>query len=148
MKKLGFKEFFIWGAVILLFLIIAIFYIIRLSSNWPTKDTPKDTNTQKETDNNDNSDGKVSYKDLELSLQNAAIDYISYNYPEGMDTGSKTVYAKSLVEAELLENFVDSEDGTECTGYAIVLTNENFELNSMPYIKCSNYKTEGFSEYR
>lgn len=144
-EKFGLRQFLIWGGVIFLFVLIAVFYTLRLTHNWPAKENnkPKDENKEVEDIPTD-----LTYEGLEINLENAAIDYISYEYPNGMDTGSKTVYAKTLIDEELLYDFVDPDDGTTCTGYAIVLQNEDFELRSMPYIKCTGYKTDGFSEYR
>jgi len=71
----------------------------------------------------------VNYKNIEKDLEKAARNYLS----------DKVITEKVIVTADALKslNLFDSS----CNGY--VIADENYYE---PYIKCSSYKTSGYSD--
>ena len=89
----------------------------------------------KESTNNINFD----YDSLERRLVNAASEYYKDNYRSNDDT--IVVTTNTLKRSGYLDPLYDAK-GKECKGYAMILHNSNI----VSYIKCSMYKTTGYSD--
>lgn len=74
------------------------------------------------------------YSGLENTLIKAAIKY------NAVYDSVNFITLQDLKEAEYIEIFTDSND-EECDGYVLMEDGDY-----IPYIKCKNYKTRGFSE--
>lgn len=79
------------------------------------------------------------YDSLEKKLVDAASKYYSDKYKSNNDT--IVVTSRTLIDSGYLSPMYDSRN-KECNGYAIILKNGNI----VSYIKCSIYKTAGYSE--
>lgn len=89
------------------------------------------------------------YKDFELEMKNAAINYVQIKNIR-IDEGEEiTLKLKNLTDM----NLVQGDLKNECSGYVIVSNEKNieinkYELNYNSYIKCSNkYMTTNYSDY-
>lgn len=132
----GLNQMLVLCAVLLFFLMIAVFFIIQLSNS--LGDVLRDSMV-----------GKVTYAMVEETVENAAKDYIDTYYKEEIGTGTITVTVDNLLKYEMItENDLKPSDETNsCTGYALV-KKENGELNVDSYIKCSNYETNNYQAWR
>lgn len=123
----GMKEMIVFSSVLLLFLLIAVFYILRLYNGIGRNNTYKNSSSE-----------SYSYTEIEDKLLNAGINYYQEYYEEGMDVRITTSMLKKhgyLKASDLKEK----NEKKECTGYVLV---ENMEVFS--FIQCPNYETIGF----
>lgn len=132
----GFRTFIIMGAVLLIALLITTFFVIRLYSQLPSL-----------TDINLDSQ---NYSDIEENIQYAALDYYKDFYNSEKITGVLVLSTDNLIKHELLErkDLIDTSNDDLCKGYAIVKENENKKIVAEGYIKCSEYITEGYQDWR
>ncbi len=83
---------------------------------------------------------KSDYYDLEAKLNEASVNYYNSNYPHGTsDTVIVTV--DTLKNNGYLTPLYD-KFGRECKGYTKILKTGTF----VSYIRCTVYKTTGYSE--
>ena len=88
----------------------------------------------------DHIDGDYNYNALEGKVTQAAKNYYYDRYPEGY-TDTVIVSVETLKNYGYLSPVYDSR-GKECKGYAKILKTGN----CVSYVRCSNYKTIGYSE--
>lgn len=93
--------------------------------------------------------GKVTYATIERNLEEGARTYINEYYEEEIGRGTITVLKENLIEYAILKenDFITAEQDV-CDGYALIRKNNNDTLRIEPYIKCQNYITEDFQEWR
>lgn len=84
--------------------------------------------------------GNYDYASLEATVAQAGSRYYSDRYPAGLND-TVIVSVKTLKNNGYMTPIYDSRN-KECKGYAKLLSNGN----SIAYIKCSVYKTVGYSE--
>ena len=82
-----------------------------------------------------------TYIQMEEDLQTAGIRYVEYNYKNIRNLNSSKITSDKLFSVGLFAK--DLYGG--CTGYVIVSKNNN-NISSTPYIKCSNYQTPGYNQ--
>ncbi len=145
-KGWSLKEELILMGIIIIFLIIAIFFIVRMYSKGLDEPVTINPNISSSSSKKEEST-EPTYQDLENSIKIAAITYYEYNFEEGK-TQDQVIKLDQLVEKKLLAIPKDLKDNTDCTGYAIVRITEDYEVVSVPYLKCSNYKTQGYQDWR
>lgn len=87
------------------------------------------------------SDKDYNYQNVEEELESSAKEYYSktFSAEEASSIPMMIVTSKTLKEKNYLSSFDEN-----CTGYVIV-KNEK-KVSYEPYIKCDNYKTDGYSE--
>lgn len=84
--------------------------------------------------------GNFDYEELENNVTSAAKRYYETKYPYG-STDTIVVSVETLKNNGYLSPIYDSRH-KECNGYAKILRSKTI----VSYIKCSVYKTPGFSE--
>lgn len=89
-----------------------------------------------------NSDKK--YKTYENRIKSNAITYVYNYFQDGIKDGVK-VTLSDMQNNNIMGDIFDVKDKTLCDGYAIVYLQDN-KIISTPYLKCSNYITEGYEE--
>ncbi len=120
----GLREMLIWSGILLVFLIIAIYYIYNLYSSI---DQELLTNT---------------YTNLENNLERQADIYLE-NYYDGELTDDNMTITKSVLKSYDLDISLKDDDGNLCSGY--VMANKN-EVKG--YISCRDYTTDGYESWR
>lgn len=135
-KGWSFAEMLGLMAILILFLMIAIFFIIRLSSN--LKEGLGISN---------NKIDESKYEKLENKLKASAINYYSSVY-QGQDLPLTTkIDLTTIIDAGYSKKIYDPYEKSVCNGYVILTyTKENADYKFDPYINCDNYTTEGFEE--
>lgn len=112
----GLKQMLIMTAILFLFLLIMVHYIIVLYANIR--------------ENNN-----AVYVSLENKIAYAARDYINDDHPK-----SSVIKLSTLKRLEYIDTFKDADDNN-CRGYVLY---ENGEY--LPFISCNNYKTPDYNE--
>ena len=84
--------------------------------------------------------GTFDYDALEQKVIFGARKYYNENYPNG-NNDTIVISVDTLVNNGYITKLYDGRN-KECSGYAKVLPNQNI----ISYIKCSIYKTTGYSE--
>ena len=145
--KWGLRTDLILTGIIIIALVVAIFYIMRVSSMLDTN--KQDSSKTSSTENNKPAPDEDTYQDLEWDLMNASITYVDSFYGEGIDFAELKVTLAVLEKNNIIEGLFDLGDGTKCDGYALITIDQEYmEISSKPFIKCSGYKTEGFEDWR
>ncbi len=131
----GLNQMLILCAIILFFLLVAVFFILQLSNG--VGEIFREIQ------------GQVTYVTVEENVKSAASEYIEKYYHEEIGSGTITVTTNNLKEYNLLNEseLQPSEEKTTCKGYALV-SKENGELQFTPYIVCDHYATEGYQAWR
>lgn len=131
----GYREFLIGGAVLLIALLFATFFIIRLYSGLPNLNTFI-------TD-------PVEYQDIESNVDTAALKYISNYYKEEIGDGVIVVSTDNLKKYNLLTDvdLTETSNNDLCKGYSLVRNKDNM-ITSDSYINCKNYATDGYQAWR
>ena len=127
----GFSSYIIGSSILLIALLVATFLVIRLYSSL------RGINGN-------------SYEDIERILENASLSYINDYYQKEINTGVVTISSTKLLKKELIKasDLIETENADKCIGYSLIRKNENNELTSNAYIKCSDYETKGFQGWR
>lgn len=122
-------------AILLIFLIISAFYSVQLYKSMGKEIKEEVTST------------KLMPINIEDKVAKGAKDYYQKYYGSEI-TGTITVTTKNLLEYNILESSDLAYSALDkCSGYAL-LKKENNEIEASPYIKCKNYETVGFEEWR
>lgn len=123
------KDMIIFSSILLAFLLVAIFYILRLYHGLEQNGVIEN-----------NTDLKYNYVDVEQNVLNAGIKY----YNEYYEIDQNVVIPTSIMKKHGFlksKELKPADEKKECTGYVIF---EDGEPAS--YIKCQNYKTNGYEE--
>ncbi len=129
----GLAELLVWCGVLLIFLLIAVFFIIQLSKSLGEafKDSLKEDKTT------------IS---IEENVENASLKYMKDNYKD-IGSGTITITIDNLKNGKYLNEKDITYNGAVCNGYALITKKDN-KLNSDAYIRCGEYMTVGFQEWR
>ena len=141
----GMREMLIWSCVILIFLLIATYYVkslyrgLSMSDKVETNEVYEEEDDTKPTEEIDFD----RYRRYEERMNNAAINYVK-RYYSSLNTGIASVELWDLTNGGYIEILYDQVDHSRCMGYANVWDNEDGELKASSYIKCPSYTTEGY----
>jgi|SRR5574344_403281 hypothetical protein len=91
---------------------------------------------------NTNKNTNETYSFLEQKLTNAASEYVNKFYGASYIEDTLIIRYSSLYYNGYITKLVDNND-KECSGY-VVAEKVNSNIIYYPYIKCSNYKTNGY----
>ena len=93
---------------------------------------------------------KISYKDLEYELKQAAERYQNDTYSGNSSETAVWELSYSMLRKEkYLEKLIDPNDkNTECTGY-VEFIQDGAKISYKPFLKCgTNYQTDGYEAYQ
>ena len=124
----GLKEMLVLSGVLILFLIIAIYYIFTLYQE-----------IGRDVTNN-------YYYDLEDDLENSAEVYLRDYYEDTLNSAGITITRSVLRSYDLDVSLVDPNRHA-CSGY-VVASRTHAENIIDAYISCPNYTTDGYEEWR
>ena len=136
-KGWGIRSMIFYTAIIVLFLLIAIYLIYNLYGNF-----------KKEVIDSPNKNKKITYSEMETDLTRAGIKYVEEYYTRELGIDTITVTVENLVSNGLVNQPKDEKKGTDCSGYVLVAQDENGIVNGNAYLKCSNYTTNGYQAWR
>jgi len=125
----GLREMIILSAILLSFLLVAIFFIVRLY-NGLTKDGTINTPIVK----------KYTYSEIESNVLTAALDYYNEYYDGESNVTITTDRLKKRGFITTNELKPESENKS-CRGYVFFGDNE-----PSVYIQCESYETDGYEE--
>ncbi len=124
----GLKEMLILSGVLMLFLVIAIYYIYRLYSSLDMATTDD------------------YYVLLEDRLEEQVKTYLDNYYEDSLTSDVITISSDVLKAHDLDINLVD-DNGDACMGYTLAYKSRGVtHIDS--YIKCHDYVTDGYEEWR
>ena len=137
----GIRDMIIYCCVILLFLLIATYYIKSFYEGFSNA-----SNTVVETKEEEKGKKEINYsryKDYEQRMNRAAINYV-YKHYNGLNNSIASIRLYDLTSGGYIEPLYDQADGTGCVGYSNVWDTEDGVLHASSYISCTSYKTDGF----
>ena len=130
----GYRAYIIASSVILLFLIIVTFFVIRLYRGLSLV--------------NEVTVDSATYSDLEENLNTLAVNYV-VDFKDGkVENGVITVSTSLLLSENLLNEESLKVNDDKCKGYSLVRKDSDDILYSESYIKCKSYTTEGYQSWR
>lgn len=134
-KGWGFRQFLIAGAVLFIALIITTFFVIRLYRNLP--------------DLSSIIMDPLTYEEIENNLDYMSIKYINEYYDQEITTGVIVVSTDNLLKYNIIidKDLINTDNKDLCSGYSLI-RKENGELISESFIKCDEYKTDGYQSWR
>ena len=136
----GLSEMIVFSAI----LIIALFFVVFYSFQFKKEDTIEPT---KQT-TNESIQESITYPTIENKIREATRTYMQ-KYYDGIISGEITIPTSNLIYNHLLEeNDLKTSDKDTCDGYALVYKKENQDYEIEAYIKCNNYKTNEFQDWR
>lgn len=116
------------SGILLVFLVIAIYYIISLYNNFDEEVQVTD------------------YTLLEERLEKQALIYLNDYYDEILTNEDITI-TRSILKSYNLDIILEDNNGNSCSGY--VMAHKTYgEIYTTAYISCDNYVTEGYEEWR
>lgn len=122
------NEMLLLSGILIIFLIIAIYYIVSLYNNFDTE--VKTTN----------------YSELEKELENQALVYLNDYYDELLTSEDITI-TRNVLRSYDLDVILEDNNGKACSGY-VMAHKSHGEIYTKSYIKCNDYMTEGYEEWR
>ena len=122
------KEMLLLMGILAIFLIIAIYYIVSLYSNFGME--VKETN----------------YNLLEKDLEKQAVIYLN-DYYDDLLTNNDITITRNVLRNYDLDIALEDNKGRSCSGH-VVAHKTHGEIYAKAYIKCNNYMTEGYEEWR
>ena len=141
-KGWGLRQMIIYSTIIIVALLIATFYVVALYIQI-------DDNIAA-VQNDDNNDNKEVLSDYEtnryLSYESELKVATSYMINTCNCTFDNIITYEQLIKGGYIGNFRDIRDNSVCDGYSTIYQNSSGEYIITPYIKCSNYQTEGYSK--
>lgn len=144
-KGFGLKEFIIIISVVFIGLIVAGAIYQRTIGGEITgdKSTPK-TEDRLKSSNKTVKKEESTYKRLESKLRQAAMSYQSATY-QTTETEDVTMVltSKFLQKKGYLKELHDPVDNSVCEGY-VIFRQRQMAISYTPYLKCNNFKTDGF----
>lgn len=131
----SFSEFLIAGSVIFIALLVTAFFIIRLYSGLPNLSSFISE--------------PLTYEEIESNLNEESINYINEYYQQEITKGVIVVSTDNLLKYDIIaeKDLKDTNNNDLCQGYSLI-RKENGELTSESFIKCDNYITEGYQNWR
>ena len=122
------KEMLLLSGILMFFLIIAIYYIVSLYSNFGGE--VKATN----------------YSLLEEKLENQALIYLIDYYDEILTNEDITI-TRNVLRTYNLDIILKDSAGNSCSGY-VMAHKTHGQIYTKSYIKCNKYMTDGYEEWR
>ena len=151
------QKLVIYGSIIVLFLLISIFYINRLSGefgNTFNNNRPNNNNNNQNINNNGNHGGsepnpiRPTYEEMKNTLNNAARRYIEKYYDGDIGIDTIVINIANLVREGFAEQPKDTKDNQNCRGYVLVRNNAAGIMEANTFLRCSNYISEGYQGWR
>ena len=124
----GLKEMLVLSGVLVLFLVVAIYYIYTLYQQ-----------LGREVTNN-------YYYDLESDLENSALVYLQDYYDDALNSEGITI-TRSVLRSYDLDVSLNDPNGHVCSGYVVAKRTHGEDIIDA-YISCPNYETDGYEEWR
>ena len=134
-KGWGFTEMFVLMGILIIFLGIAIFFIYRMYNGLEQNNLIK-TNDNTSIKAPEKTEIKYLYSDLEYKMKNGTIRYINNFFKEEITS--------DLISKDVITPIKDLKDNSICSGYVKVLYQSSDYVTYLPYLKCSNYTTNGY----
>lgn len=122
------KEMLLLSGILVLFLFVAIYYIISLYNNFGEE--------VKATD----------YSALEKRLEDHALIYLNDYYDESLSSEEITI-TRNVLRSYNLDVILEDNKGNSCSGY-VMAHKTHGKIYTNAYIKCNDYMTEGYEEWR
>ena len=122
------KEMLLLSGILVLFLLIAIYYIVSLYNNFGEE--LKATN----------------YSLLEKRLEDKALIYLN-DYYNDMLTSEEVTITRNVLRSYNLDVVLEDNKGDSCSGY-VIANKTHGKVYNKAYIKCNGYMTEGYEEWR
>lgn len=139
----GLKEMLILSSIILFFLLIAAIvagsFAKELKDSKPVPEVEESTPVERPEETPVDYD---YYYLLEKDLETATENYIN-DLGTNLDNGSVNIYLNNLIDNGYITTMVDKSTGNYCNGYGKAYKKENAVIIK-GYIKCDEYKTEGY----
>ena len=122
------KEMLLLTGILALFLLVAIYYIASLYSNFESE--VKGTN----------------YALLEENLEKQALIYLNDYYDELLTNEDITI-TRNVLRSYNLDIVLQDNNGKSCSGY-VMAHKTHGKVYVKSYIKCDKYVTSGYEEWR
>ena len=122
------KEMLLLSGILVLFLLVAIYYIATLYNNFGEE--VKATN----------------YSLLEKRLEDKALIYLN-DYYNDMLTSEEVTITRNVLKSYNLDVVLEDNKGNSCSGY-VIANKTHGKVYTKSYIKCNSYMTEGYEEWR
>lgn len=123
-------------AILLIALFLAVFFSMQLMEEFG--ESFKESIT-----------GKVTYATIERNVTNGALSYMEEYYKDELGNGTITILTDNLVRYDILkESDLVTTEKDICRGYALVKKNNKEDIDVSAYIKCNDYITKDFQEWR
>ena len=101
------------------------------------------TNEEKEEKEKDKDKKIVSYAELQENMVSATKEYIKEYYDNNLGVDTLNIRVSQLKKNGFLKELKDNS-GKNCSGYVSVYVDDNSEIKYDPYMKCNEYKTQGY----
>lgn len=137
-KGWGLNTMLFMVCVILIALLLATFYAIRLNSYLGKENNESENAVQKVVD-------EKYYIDKTNDITMAAKKYID-EYNIELTNEEEKIYLSYLISYGYINNIYDKISEKPCSGYAKAYLNADGIEIVKSYIKCDNYKTNGYGE--
>jgi len=124
----GLREMLVLSGILIIFLIIAIYYIYLLYNNVGEEYTID------------------YYTNLEDKLEHQSLIYLN-DYYEANLTSDYIIISRSILRNYDLDIPLNDPYGDACSGYVTVNKSKGI-INTKGYIKCNNYVTDGYEEWK
>ena len=124
----GLNEMLVISDILILFLIIAIYYIFTLYQEMGREVTT------------------THYHDLENDLEDSARVYVEDYYDGTLNSDGITI-TRSILRLYDLDVTLRDDDGNVCSGYVIASRTQG-EDYYQAYISCPNYTTDSYEDWR
>lgn len=150
-KGWGLDTLLICITVIILALIIIIANAHKLSeiiTNNNTQNTYINNNNTVEDKNEEiQLQPEDYYKQREAALSVATINYLNDNNIKASIYGSLVIELQELIDYDYMKPITNQDKTKKCAAFAYANAKDNiYVVNS--YIKCDDYETEGYSDYK
>jgi hypothetical protein len=122
----GLRQMLLLSGILIIFLIIAIYYIFVLYNSFSEDVTIEE------------------YYDMEEKLEDQARIYLN-DYYDGTLTSDNLTITRSILREYNLDVSLIDDNGDACSGYVIASKSKGI-TNIDGYIKCNNYETKGYQE--
>ena len=137
-KGWGLNTMLIMVCVIIVFLLIATYFAIRLNSMLGVENNTSENNVQKLVD-------QTYYINKTNAMTQAAEKYI-YDKEINLTNNKIKISMATLVNFNYMDFIKDSITHNNCYGYSIAYYDESNIKIIKSYIKCDNYESKGFGE--
>lgn len=135
-KGWGLATMLICSGIIVLFLLVAAFFTLRLNSYFKDYTSSSSINSKPTT----------FYLNQTAKLTEASEKYVKSENIQ-LVKGEKTrIELNTLIHYNYINYIIDTDDNY-CDGYSLASIDSDDILNINSYIKCDNYMTKGYGEY-